>query len=230
MDSEDDIYVPKTPSPNVKKYTMALLFIQAKDLRKTYEGNNMVQKKCFLIDKNWINNLKNKYDYKESLSSFISFNNLENYDDFKSKVISSIKLEEDDIITLNEEIDDNFQIKKEKLDDGTEYPVDIELVNEQFFKDCNMNLRIPPYTVFIGNKSIFFEDVQNANILYHYSLIEGPENDNSFLIKVNSIFIFQDSNILKAQINTIVYEGISKFLNACNININSNNKQNKFMV
>ena len=225
MDSEDDVYVPKEPSPNVKKYIMALLFIQTKDLRKFYEGKNMVQNKCFLIDKNWINNLKNKYNYKESVSTFNSFNDWENYNDFKSKIINSFNIEKDDIINLNEEMGNNFQIKKEKLDDGTEYPVDIELVNEQFFKDCNMNLRIPLYTVFIGNKSIFFVEDQRDNILYHCSLFEGPEYDSNFLIKVNSIFIFQESNIFKEQINSIVYEGITNYLNKNKININSNNKQ-----
>ena len=225
MDSEDDVYVPKEPSPNVKKYIMALLFIQNKDLRKIYEGKNMVQNKCFLIDKNWINNLKNKYNYKESVSTFNSFNDWENYNDFKSKIINSFNIDKDDIISLNEEMGNNFQIKKEKLDDGTEYPVDIEVVNEQFFIDCNMNLRIPLYTVFIGNKSIFFVEDQRDNILYHCSLFEGPEYDSNFLIKVNSIFIFQEFNILKEQINSIVYEGITNYLNKNKININSNNKQ-----
>ena len=50
------------------------------------------------------------------------------------------------------------------LGNNIEYPVDIELVNSQFFIDCKINVGFPLCTVYIGNKSIFVIEEKNCNI------------------------------------------------------------------
>jgi hypothetical protein len=204
---------------------MALLFIQTKELRKIYEGKQIVKKRCYLVDKNWINNFKNSYNYKDSVTTFNSFKEWKNYDDFKSKIIKFIQINEEDLNSFKKDIDNNFEIKRQMLN-NIEYPVDFELVNSQFFIDCKINVGFPLCTVFIGNKSIFVIEDKNCNTAYHCSPIEGSKNDdNNFLIKANSILAFNVPNILNENINTIISKGINKFLKELNININSNNQQ-----
>ena len=225
MDSEDEFSFPSNPNQNAKKYIMALLFIQTKELRKIYEGKQIVKKRCYLVDKNWINNFKNSYNYKDSVTTFNSFNEWKNYDDFKSKIIKFIQINEEDLNSFKKDIDNNFEIKRQMLN-NIEYPVDFELVNSQFFIDCKINVGFPLCTVFIGNKSIFVIEDKNCNTAYHCSPIEGSKNDdNNFLIKANSILAFNVPNILNENINTIISKGINKFLKELNININSNNQQ-----
>ena len=99
MDSSDEFSYPNNQNQNVKKYIMALMFIQTKELKKIYEGKEIVQKKCYLIDKNWMNNFKNNYNYEESITTFNSFNDWKDYDDFKSKIIKYFNIDNKDITT-----------------------------------------------------------------------------------------------------------------------------------
>ena len=217
MDSEDEIEggnIQNSDNSNINKYKMALLFSQTKVLKQKYENNMELSPEQYrLVNREWLDNFKNSYNYKEAVQNFNSFNGCSNYHDFKSNIKQQFNIN-DEIPNEDQNImNNNCQIKKEKYQSNFEYPVDIELVKEQFFQDCKLgNIGFPMCNVFLGNKLIFVVDEQRNNMVYHCSLVENQENTYNFLIQVNSILFFQNPNILNEQIDNIISEGFNNYL------------------
>ena len=213
---------------NIKKYIMALLFIQTKELKRKFENKMELSPEQYrLVNKEWLDNFKNSYNYNEAIQNFNSYNDWSNYHDFKYKICMQLKINENRITNEDQNIMNNCQIKKEKHQSNFEYPIDIELVKEQFFQDCNLgNIGFPMCNIYLGDKLIFVIDDQRDNIAYHCSLVETQENTNNFLIQVKNILLFQRSNILNDQLDKIISEGFDNYLSKRNIVFNSNNQQN----
>jgi len=213
---------------NINKYKMALLFIQTKELKRKYENQmELCPEQYRLVDKEWLDNFKNSYNYNEAIQNFNSFNDWSNYHDFKYKICMQLNINENRITNEDQNLMNNCQIKKEKYQSNFEYPIDIELVKEQFFQDLNLgNIGFPMCNVYLGDKTIFVIDDQRDNIAYNCSLIETQENTYNFLIQVNNILLFPRSNILYDQLDKIISEGFNNYLNKRNIEFDSNMQKN----
>jgi len=235
MDSEDEFQPGNNPISNNSnqedqknnKYKMGLLFFQTKELKHKYENNMELSSEQYrLVNKEWLDNFKNRYNYNEAIQNFSSFNDYSNYHSAKSQLSQQLNVNENSITNEDQNLMNNCQIKKEKYQSKFEYPVDIELVKEDFFQDCKLgNIGFPMCNVYLGDKTIFVIDDQRDNIAYHCSLVENSDNSYNFLIQVNSILMFQKSRVLNQQIDKIISEGFNKYLCVRNININSNENQ-----
>ena len=218
----------KQEKQNINKYKMALLFIQEKELKRKYENRMELSPEQYrLVNKEWLNNFKNSYNYNEAMQTFNSFNDYSNYHDIKYRISQQLNINENSITNEDQNImNNNCQIKKEKYQSNYEYPIDIELVKEQFFQDCKLgNIGFPMCNVYIGDKTIFVIDDQRDNIAYHCSLIENQGSSYNSLIQVNSILLFPKSNILNEQLDYIISEGFNNYLNKRNINANLDGQQ-----
>ena len=235
MDSEDEFDPRNNPisdnsnqeNQNMNKYKMGLLFIQTKELIHKYENNMELSPEHYrLVNKEWLDNFKNRYNYNEAIQNFNSFNDYSNYHGTKSQLSQQLNVNENSITNEDQNLMNNCQIKKEKYQSKFEYPVDIELVKEDFFQDCKLgNLGFPMCNVYLGDKTIFVIDDQRDNFAYHCSLVENSGNSVNFLIQVNSILMFPKSKILSEQFEHIATEGFNNYLSKRNININSNEQQ-----
>ena len=70
-----------------ERYKMALLFIQTKEIQKLYNSNiENSPKNYYLVSKEWLDKYKKDNNYDYAISMFNSFNEWENYSDFKQKI------------------------------------------------------------------------------------------------------------------------------------------------
>jgi hypothetical protein len=216
---------------NINNFKMALLFFQTKELKRKYENRMELSPEQYrLVNKEWLDNFKNSYNYNEAMQTFNSFNDYSNYHDIKYRISQQLNINENNITNEDQNImNNNCQIKKEKYQSNFEYPIDIELVKEQFFQDCNLgDIGFPMCNVYLGDKTIFVIDDQRDMIAYHCSLVENQEKTYNFLIQVNSLLYFARPNFLNEQLDYIISEGFNIYLNKRNINYNSNEQQKIF--
>ena len=62
----------KQEKQNINKYKMALLFIQEKELKRKYENRMELSPEQYrLVNKEWLNNFKNSYNYNEAMQTFL---------------------------------------------------------------------------------------------------------------------------------------------------------------
>ena len=69
---------------NKQNYKMSLLFIQTKELKRLFNSkmeNSL--KKYHIVDKSWLDEFKAKNEYKSAIEMFDSFNDWQNYEDFR---------------------------------------------------------------------------------------------------------------------------------------------------
>ena len=212
---------------NINKYKMYLLFMQTKELKQKYENKMEFSPEQYrLTNKEWLDNFKNRYNYNEAIQNYNSFNDYSNYFDIKSRISQQLNVQENCITNEDQNIMSNCQIKKEKYQSKFEYPIDIELVKEQFFQDCKLgNIGFPMCNVYLGNRTIFVIDDQRDSLAFQCSLVENQGNNYNFLIQVNSILYFQKSQILNEQLENIISEGFNNYFSKRNINFNSNEQQ-----
>ena len=223
MDSDNVLEEGISENRNIDKFKMALLFIQTQELYRKYENRMELNPEQYrLVNREWLDNYKNTYNYNEAIQNFNSFNDYSNYHDIKYRISQQLNINENRITKEDQNImNSNCQIKKEKCQSYFEYPIDIELVKEQFFQDCNLgDIGFPMCTVYIGDKTIFVIDDQRDNIAYNCSLIENQINTYNSLIQVNSILLFPKSKILNEQLDYIISEGFNNYLNKRNIKAN----------
>ena len=174
---------------NINKYKMYLLFMQTKELKRKYENKIELSPEQYrLVDKEWLDNFKNICNYNDAIQNSNLFNEFSNYYDFRYRINQQLNIKENSITNEDQNIMNNCQIKKEKYQSNFEYPINIELVKEQFFQDCNLgDIGFPMCNVYLGDKTIFVIDDQRDMIAYHCSLVENQEKTYNFLIQVNSI-------------------------------------------
>ena len=227
---------------NKKNYKMSLLFIQAKELKRLYYSkmeNSL--KNYFLVDKSWLDEYKLKNNYKSAADMFDSFNDWKNYEDFKEAMGDSFLVDDQYITRLYVKVD----YEKGKYKNIIEYPKNIELVCEEYFKDCFKNsVDCPLCEVLIGNKSLIILDPENEeknkDIVVYICTRIGKEEDFNFLVKVIYIIVFDNLEVMKEELKEMCSsEGVNNYLSKRNLEINNkeqniinskNEKIGKFMV
>ena len=215
---------------NKKNYKMSLLFIQTKELKRFYNSKMENSfKKYYLVDKLWLDQYKNKNDYK-SADMFDTFNDWSNYTDFKDVMGDSFLVDDDYFTRLYTSV----KLKTNKYKKEIVYPTNIELVCEDYFIDCFKGSVICPMcNILIGNKSIIVIDQENKKknkdiVVYLCSKI-GKEEDYNFLIKVNFIIVFDNLENMNDELKEIcLSEGINNYLSKRNLEINSSEEQSIF--
>ena len=203
-------------SQNKRRYKMALLFIQTKELKKLYYSEMENSPRNYnLVNKEWLDNYKDKNNYKYAITLLNSFEDWKDYSEFKHKISKYFQIEENNFTQYgaDDALDNimNFSLQKENISNYISYPTNCELVKIEFFNDCSKgSVGFPQYNVWIGNKLIIINDSETNNVLFLCSLIDNQENINNCLIKINYILAFQNEEYMKNEINQII---ISKDLN-----------------
>ncbi len=209
---------------------MSLLFIQTKELYKQYHNDFQLSPiNYYLIDKDWLDNYKQKNNYNYSVEMLKYFDDYNDYEDFRQKIKSLYKIDERNIYSIEEKYDNkNYLDKKEKIEKySSSFNREGELVQEQFIKECYRDIRVFQIQIgYIGNETILLIDEDNDNVVYSYSLVENPENINNFYIQVESVFIFNSSNTMNEEFNFLLdCKGIKNYLTRKNIDISKNEEQ-----
>ncbi len=150
---------------NQKRYKMALLYIQTKEIHKLYNGEiNNEPKKYYLINKKWLDNYKETNNYKFAEEFCNSFKDWNNYLDFSKKMSKYFQIDRNQLTqygigtNINNMFD--FSLEQNKIGNTNfSYPSNCGLVKEGFFKDCSdgspgFNL----YNVYIRNHLIIIID------------------------------------------------------------------------
>ena len=217
MESEEKIF-----QKNKKRYKMALLFIQTKEIQRLYNSNmNNSPKNYYLISKEWLDNYKKDNNYEYAIDMFRSFNEWENYSDFKKKISKYFESDINNftIFKVEDALDNifNFSLKKEIIKDfNLAFPANCELVKAEFFKDCsNGSIGFPQYEIFIGNKLIIIKDSETQNVVFLLSLIQNEDNQNNSQVKVNYILAFENEIYMKNEL----FKYPINYLNTLNIKI-----------
>ena len=186
----------------------------------------MNSKQCYLIIPDWIEQLKNYYDY-QSLQNLISgytnkeinYSNLNKHLDelllfLKSNFIEKMKLPEEpiisDLFTKLESKDDIIYIIPEEI---------MDLIMEHLFK--NKKILIEPKSLIINdNNNIFISD--SSKVIY------GNLNDN-LLFNSKYIFSYSNKNILDEEKVILYSKSIKEYmdLRGCDSNLHFNNQNIK---
>jgi hypothetical protein len=164
---------------NVQKYLMSLLYMQTKELYNLYNCPMKEDKKhYYLVNKDWLNDLKNSFNYKNIICNSDITNNNEKYFQFKNNLSNLLNINEGQINNKIETIsnNDNYLCPKERIeisDKDISYPKTGELIKQEFFSNSpgwtgNNN---PLYEILIGYKSIIIIDNEMKNTLYICSLV-----------------------------------------------------------
>ena len=208
---------------NKQNYKMSLLFIQTKELKRFYNAKMEQNLKIYnLVDKAWLDKYKEKNDYK-SADMFDSFNDWKDYEDFKQVMGDSFLVDESFFTILNTSV----PYKKIKSKYGIEYPTNVELVCEQYVKDCLKGTVVfPTCNVLIGDKSIIIIDEEstqkNKAVIFICSLT-GKDEYYNFAINVDYIIIYNNLNIMNEELKEIsLSEGINNYLIKRKIDIKNN--------
>ena len=212
---------------NKHNYKMSLLFIQTKELKRFYNSKMENNLKAYnLVDKEWLDNYKEKNDYN-SADMFDTFNDWKNYEDFR-EVMGDSFLVDDSFFTR---INNSVPCKKIKFKYGIKYPNNVELVCKQYVIDClKDSVTFPMYDILIGDKSIIIIDeeskMKNKGVIFICSLM-GKEEDYNFAIKVDYIIIYNNLKIMNEELKEIsLSNGINNYFLKRKIDINNSEEQN----
>ena len=108
-------------------------------------------------------------------------------------------------------------------------PINIELVFEDFIKDCLDNSEPLGFTkteVYLGNQTILILDEEKSNVLYCCSLVQNEGDNFNFCVKVEYILFFNNKDALFDQLDEITsLGGLNNYLTKINIDINQKEEQ-----
>ena len=203
---------------NVEKYLMSLLYKQTAELQNLYSSPLENTQKYYLVNKEWLDNIKNSNNYKNIINNWdISYNN-QSYFEFKNNLIKTLKINESTINNKLENIsdNDNYLCPKEKVKISKKYvsyPKSGELIRQEYFSNTpgwNGNNN-PLYEILIGCNTIILIDNEIKNTLFLCSLIKENNMDNlNFNIQVDGILVYinndeDDDEIFEREIKKIKY-------------------------
>ena len=218
---------------NKKKYKMALLFIQTRELHNLYKSDNLNSPhNYYLVKREWLENYKNINNYNYSINMLNSFNDWKDYSDFKQIISKYVSFDKKDftVFGVEDALENifNFSLKKQKIQNYLGFPTDCELVKEEFFQDCsNGKIGFPYYKVWIGNNLIIIIDSETQNVAFLCSLVESQGNDYNSLIKVDCVLAYECENYMNIDIENIIsLKSKDKYFSDRNININLDIQQN----
>ena len=224
---------------NSKKYKMALLFAQTKELHERYnEDMELSPFSYYLIDKKWLDNYKEKNDYKKIFPNLLNSFKCNNYFTTKMKLSKLYEINKNDLTLMGVEnaMSNLFSYQTEFLEKyQINVPKYIELVFDRFFKDCfysNLGqIGFIKTDIYIGNQTILIVDDEsyknNNSVLYCCSLLPIEPGNYNFSVKVEYILFFKDIDLQ----NDEIYEmkeigGLKKYLIHRNIDIYKKDVQN----
>ena len=208
---------------NNDKQEIAKIFIYIYYYENTLkiEPNKILMnlKQCYLINSDWIEKLKNYYDYQSlqnllngNTNKEINYNNLNNHLDellsfLKNNFIEKMKLPEEsihsDLYNQLESKDDIYIIPKEIIDSMMKY----------FFK--NKNILNEPISILLNdNNNIIISDSSKVNF--------GNLNDK-LLFNSKYIFSYNNQNILDEEKKIIYSKSIAEYMDLRGCDSNSPN-------
>ena len=224
---------------NVQKYLMSLLYMQTKELHYLYNCPMEKDKKhYYLVNKDWLNELKNSFNYKNIVSNSDIANNNENYFEFKNNLSNLLNINEGQINNKIETISnsDNYLCTKERIEISEKdiyYPKTGELIKQEFFSNSpgwtgNNN---PLYEILIGYNSIIIIDNEMKNTLFICSLVNDSNIDSyNFNIQIDGILIYNDEgddeDIFERELKKIRdFKGIDNYYNKRKLNAEKKGQQ-----
>ena len=203
-------------------YAIILFYANEKEIKKlisTTNNETHIQKICFLIAKNWIDEFKAKYNYafvSDILSKYYQYDNyityFQNLKSFQSinelkNIFQSIsKLDESLIQKKLTPIKIKFEIPTKDLSKYN-WPVNFEIIPESLFNLLKIIKGIPKeqnadslkYKVIFGKSSLYIRDQINNSIFYAYSY-----NNKSFILY--GIFEFFSENSFLSEFSQYLRE------------------------
>ena len=228
MESEDENDITQTQ----QFYKMALLYTQTKELHEKYEQEMQISPlKYYLVAKKWLDNYKSKNNYNAVVEKLKDSPKYNDYYSAKLELSRMHKIDKNKLTTIEVEniIENFFATETVHIEQyGIDIPQNIELVYEEFFKDCLNNSNTMGFTnteVYIGNHDILIND-ENNKALYCCSLIQSENNNFNFEVKVEYLLIFANIDEKNNQIGTMIdANGLNNYLKKNNIDINKKGEQ-----
>ena len=231
-------------STNIIKKLFLISFIR-KDLRKkalSPISSIVYEENYSLVDTNWLNSYKKHYNIPEVIKKCADIDTKvkDNYDDFKKYLDSKLKEKNyENKFKLKREFPDklinqkNILPKTENIFNSYEYPIHFEIIKKDLFNklinedDINDSYKIRisennDYNIiFEGNIIILIVNSNNIHNLYVYNNINDI-TDTNFNYKIKYIFQFNDSNILKNQIDILKTKNIINYIDDNGLDLTTN--------
>ena len=212
------------------QYIMSLLYAQTKELQKQFHRDMEVSPMpYYLVDKEWLDNYKQKNDYKSIAQNLNSFNDYNDYDDFREKIRESLQIDQSNNIKNKEKYNPENDLKKIEKNEkySLAYNIEGELVSHQFIRECFNDVRcFRQRDAIVGNETILITDEDNDNVVYSYSLVQSPQNSNDFYFKIEHALIFNTSPTMGEEFGYIAdCKGITNYLNKNKIDALKNEEQ-----
>ena len=219
---------------NINQKEMYLLYAQSIELQYLYnlslEKNSYNTLKYYIIPKQWLDNLKSKYNYS-SIRQEIKYEDCLDYNKFKQNISKRIKNNNNlnnELLLIENYIEKKY-IPKYKMN----YPEDFIPVRPDVFENINDDLL---YEIIIGEENIFIFDnnKQNPNkCLFICSISSNCQNGNEdisdFVVNIDSFLILDDKKKNKEKKKLINYiaenKGIKNYYKERNIDPNKIGEQ-----
>jgi hypothetical protein len=233
MESNESGNEEKKENNNTNKYIMSLLYAQTKELQKQFHSDMEVSPMpYYLVDKEWLDNYKQKNNYNSIAQSLNSFNDYNDYDDFREKIRELLQIDQINNIKNEEKYNPENDLKKIEKNEkySLAYNIEGELVSQQFIRECFNDVRcFRQRDVIVGNETILISDEDNDTVVYSYSLVESPQNINDFYIQIELALIFNSLQTMEDEFGNIAdCKGIKNYLNKKKIDALKNEEQEIF--
>ena len=218
---------------NAKIYKMTLLYTQTKYLYAKYNKEMTLSPEMYyLVDKKWLDDYKQKYNYNKIVEKLKDMPGYDDYFQVRYQVGNNYKIDKNQLTTIDvANLIENFlNSEKEVFEEyDLNVPKNIELVLQQFFKDCLNNSPQIGFTkteVYIGNQTILIVDDERNDVLYCCSLVPNDENNFNFCVKVEYILFSSNPDVQRDIIGDIAdLGGLNNYLIKNNIDANKKEEQ-----
>ena len=213
---------------NKKKYKMALLYIQTREIKRLTKSDiNTLPKKYYLVNREWLDAYKKNNNYNYAVKMLNSFNDWDNYSHFHKKILKYFTFEKGKNNIVDDDIKYNISSNKENIDSYLNFPKNCELVKEDYFKNCLIFTQgLHLYDTWIGNNIIIINDSKNNKIIYICNLVEDEENTYNSLIQVNYVLVFENEKFAENELKVILsLRNINNYFIQRKIDINKKGKQ-----
>ena len=227
-------------STNIIKKLFLISFIR-KDLKKKSKSSIVYEENYSLVDTNWLNSYKSHYNMPEIIRKCTNIDTKikDNYDDFKKYLDSKLEKNNENKYKLKRKFPDklknpiNILPKTNNIFNDYEYPIHFEIIKKDLFnkliKEDDIN---DSYDIQIkenNDYNIIFEDniiilivnSNNTHNLYVYNNINDI-TDTNLNYKIKYIFQFNDSNILKKQIDILKTKNINNYIDDIGLDLTTN--------
>ena len=189
---------------NSRNYKMTLLYTQTRELQEKYNKElELSPSYYYLVYKKWLDDYKEKYNYKSIISKIENLDKYNNYDNIEKELSEKYNIDKNNLTIINSEnvILNYFLYQTEHLEKyNLNVPKNIELINYKFFEDCLNNSQQIGFIksdIYIGYQTILIVDNEsrkkNKEVLFCCSLVQDEKDNYNFFIIVIYIIFFNDS-------------------------------------